>query len=111
MVFKTEVSHKIPVWFSELKMGDWPFHLVNSTYGNYRYFPRVMGVHRRHPASTWMLQNPRKQLICSSARDVMITHFADRPEYQSELVIAKEAYLAAPLKPTLIRQGITVQGY
>lgn len=108
MFFKTELSHKIPSWVGKLKMGDWPFHLMNSSFGNYRYLPRVMGVHRIHKASTWMSQDPQKnKQHVIDAYEIMITESSYNAEFKDQLIVAKAKYQIVH-KPTLIRRGINL---
>ena len=92
-IFRNRDFGALPEWFYELKMGDWPLHLINACDGDYWYIPKVMGVHRLHRQSTWMLQDADKnnQFIID-AYDVMIRGFGADKEHAAFLVDGRQEF-------------------
>jgi glycosyltransferase involved in cell wall biosynthesis len=109
VIFRKSLFKEFPIWFDALKMGDWPLHLLNSQFGDYWYLPKVMGVHRLHIKSMWMLQDAelnKKHTI--DAYDTMIAGFASRPELQKQLIISKDSFInpTSYVHPSLARRGV-----
>jgi glycosyltransferase involved in cell wall biosynthesis len=48
--------------FSDLSVGDWPLHLLNTRNGNYYYIPQVMSVRNLHQTSIWGMQDHKRNL-------------------------------------------------
>ncbi|HOW97358.1 MAG TPA: glycosyltransferase [Kiritimatiellia bacterium] len=49
-------NHLIPDWpepFLDLKMLDWPYHILNALRGTVGFLPEAMAVYRLHAASAW----------------------------------------------------------
>lgn len=102
VVFRNNLFGKFPDWYNELKMGDWPLHLLNSQFGDYWYIPKVMAVHRLHAKSTWMLQDAdRNNQFVIDAYDVMIKGFRENKTYVGFLTAGKESFVRSiqPVKP------------
>jgi glycosyltransferase involved in cell wall biosynthesis len=94
IVFRNNPAFRFPDWYFELKMGDWPLHLLNTSNGDYWYIPKVMGIHRLHKNSVWMLQDAdRINQYITEAFDIMIRGFSDNPAYVQSLSAGKEAFL------------------
>ncbi len=53
VVFKNNLFGEFPVWYHELKMGDWPLHLLNAQFGKIKYLPIVSAIHRNHSTGVW----------------------------------------------------------
>ncbi|MDQ0591901.1 glycosyltransferase involved in cell wall biosynthesis [Chryseobacterium ginsenosidimutans] len=45
VVFRKNVN-KLPDWLSFCPIGDYPLHMINSTFGKIKYFPETMAVYR-----------------------------------------------------------------
>ena len=45
--------HPLPVWFFNIKAGDWALHLLNATQGKIYYSKECMSVYRIHSQSIW----------------------------------------------------------
>ena len=65
VVFRNNLFENYPEWYLnlKLKMGDWPFHILNAQYGNICYINEVMGVHRIHKGGTWHSKSLTNQLL------------------------------------------------
>jgi glycosyltransferase involved in cell wall biosynthesis len=105
MFYRNIEANRLPDWFGELKMGDWPLHLLNATIGKYRFIPKVMGVHRHHTGSTWMQLNTQdtNQYVLD-AYETFIRVFANQVIYQRQLITAKQLFLHPP-KPSMKRRA------
>lgn len=57
VVFKNKLFEKFPKWYTELKMGDWPLHLLNAQYGKIKYLNFHSAIHRNHSSGVWSTQN------------------------------------------------------
>ncbi len=53
VVFRNGLIDEVPDWFYDLKMGDWPLHILNASKGKILYLDEVMGKYRVHPKSVW----------------------------------------------------------
>jgi glycosyltransferase involved in cell wall biosynthesis len=113
VVFKNKLFPIFPKWLYELRMGDWPLHLLNSQFGDYWYIPKIMGVHRLHKGSIWMLQDSalNNQYVVDAYNE-MIRAFADNPILQQQLITAKREFNKPPINTQndkrvgLLRKGI-----
>jgi len=96
IVYRNGLFGDFPEWFTKLKMGDWPLHLLNAQFGDFWYIPKVMGVHRLHHSSMWMLQDAERNIqYVIDAYDLMIEGFASKPQLAEQLRTGKKAFLAA----------------
>jgi len=57
VMFKNKLFDKFPDWYLQLKMGDWPLHLLNAAHGKIKYLPFVSAVHRNHSSGVWSSQH------------------------------------------------------
>ncbi len=57
VVFKNKLFDKFPEWYTQLKMGDWPLHLLNAAHGKIKYLPFASAVHRNHSSGVWSSQH------------------------------------------------------
>ena len=57
VVFKNKLFDKFPDWYTGLKMGDWPLHLLNAAHGKIKYLPFASAVHRNHSSGVWSSQH------------------------------------------------------
>ena len=112
VIYRNKLFGELPDWYHKLKMGDWPLHLLNSQFGDFWYIPKIMGVHRLHKKSSWMLQDPEaNKKYTLEAYDVMIKEFSGKPELQKQLIVAKEYFIHPPKNhssPSVARRGINL---
>lgn len=57
VVFRNKLFEKFPDWYADLKVGDWPLHLLNAQYGAIKFLPVVSAVHRNHSSGVWSSRN------------------------------------------------------
>ncbi len=57
VVFRNKLFEKFPEWYTDLKIGDWPLHLLNAQYGAIKFIPVVSAVHRNHSSGLWSSRN------------------------------------------------------
>ncbi len=94
ILFKNKLFGDIPEWLGNLKMGDWPLHLLNAQYGDFWYIPKVMSVHRLHVKSTWMMQDSSRNVgYVVEAYDAMINEYADKPNLQKQLIHGRIVFI------------------
>jgi glycosyltransferase involved in cell wall biosynthesis len=55
-VFRNFKVRPVPDWINKLKVGDWPMHVLLSTFGNAGYIHKTMAVHRNHSSGTWSVK-------------------------------------------------------
>ena len=53
IVFRNNLVTPFPDWFIQLKVGDWPLHILLSQFGDSFYIHKVMAVHRNHSMGLW----------------------------------------------------------
>lgn len=51
-VFRKQVDH-YPEWMLQVRVGDWPLHLLHAEQGPIHYMPDCMAVYRRHAGGAW----------------------------------------------------------
>jgi glycosyltransferase involved in cell wall biosynthesis len=56
VVFRRHLFERLPYWISRLKMGDWPFHILNALQGRIGYIDETMGVYLVHHGGVWSMQ-------------------------------------------------------
>ena len=59
VVFRTKNIENFPVFFEQLQVGDWAFHILNAEKGKIRYFKDCMSVYRQHEGGMWSSLSPR----------------------------------------------------
>jgi len=53
VMFRRDCARERPEWLGELKMGDWPLHILIAQYGRIGFINEVMGVYRDHGGGLW----------------------------------------------------------
>lgn len=61
-VFRSTKS-ELPLWFNEIKLGDWALHILNSLHGKIQYFNEVTATYRKHENGVFSSLSQCKQLI------------------------------------------------
>jgi glycosyltransferase involved in cell wall biosynthesis len=56
-VFRNNFNSNPPEWFWSLPIGDYPLHLYNAQFGDFKYFDKSMAVYRVGKSGTWSLKN------------------------------------------------------
>jgi glycosyltransferase involved in cell wall biosynthesis len=52
-VFRRELANPLPDWLFELKMADYPLHVLTAQHGKIGYINQVMGLYRIHTGGVW----------------------------------------------------------
>jgi glycosyltransferase involved in cell wall biosynthesis len=109
VMFRNNLFGAFPEWYPQLRIGDWVLHLLNAQFGDFWYMPKIMGVHRLHSKSTWMLQDAglnREYTI--TTYNTMISGFEKRPDLQQQLVTARDLFINPPIirRLSLARRGV-----
>lgn len=75
IVFKNGLATPLPDWLIKLKLGDWPLHILLSTFGQTAYIHKVMAVHRNHSSGLWSNKTKLARVeALIEAYDVMEIH-------------------------------------
>jgi glycosyltransferase involved in cell wall biosynthesis len=95
VMYRNNLFNEFPDWYFRLNMADWPLHLLNSQFGSFWFIPQVMGVHRLHKESVWMLQDvERNREFIKHAYDEMISGFGKgHKELADKLIRGKEKFI------------------
>ena len=56
-MFRNGLMESFPEWYYEMKLGDWPLHVMNARHGSTAYLNEVMGIYRVHSGGVWSTQN------------------------------------------------------
>lgn len=56
VMFRRHLFERLPGWIGRLKMGDWPFHILNALQGRIGYIDETMGVYLVHHGGVWSMQ-------------------------------------------------------
>jgi glycosyltransferase involved in cell wall biosynthesis len=79
VVFRNNLRGQFPPWFRELKLGDWPMHILNAAYGNIGFLPQVMSAYRVHRNGIWNGETPSARIAAIFKMFTAIDHhFAGR---------------------------------
>ncbi len=57
VVYRNKLFTKLPAWYVQAPVGDYPLHMLNSQFGKIKYFPDAMAVHREHSTGAWSGQS------------------------------------------------------
>lgn len=57
VMYRRAQAENVPEWVSKLKMGDWPFHILNALNGKIGYIDEKMGVYVVHHGGIWSTKN------------------------------------------------------
>lgn len=53
VMFRNHLFPTFPAWFFDVKIGDWPLHMLNAQHGDIAYLNEVMGAYRVHEDGIW----------------------------------------------------------
>ena len=76
VVFRNHLFDALPDWFFDLKIGDWPLHILNARHGHIGYIGDVMAAYRIHSGGAWSAI-PQYQLTRNSVEmlELVNAHF------------------------------------
>ena len=57
VMYRRGLIQKTPDWFDNLKMGDWPTHILNAHYGKVGFIDETLAVYVVHPGGIWSTKN------------------------------------------------------
>jgi len=72
VMFRNKLFPDLPDWFYQLRLGDWPLHILNAQYGKIGYVDGVMSAYRKHAGGVWSARTPHKQKL--EGEISMLTH-------------------------------------
>lgn len=53
VMFRSGLIGEFPEWFEQVKLLDWPLHILNAQHGDVGFINDVMAVYRIHPGAIW----------------------------------------------------------
>jgi glycosyltransferase involved in cell wall biosynthesis len=53
VVSRNALFGEFPAWYYQLKLGDWPLHILRAVHGKIGYLPEIMASYRIHPQGAW----------------------------------------------------------
>lgn len=102
---------KIPDFFKELKLGDWPLHMLHAEYGKIKYFPQSMSVYRVHSGGSWTSADNIQRLDAAiEVLKKMNIYFKNRYALQINKLINRSIFEKA-LSCLEIKQYSTADNY
>ncbi len=63
VVFRRGLFDRLPDWYFNSAMGDWPLHILNAQHGSIGYINEVMATYRVHAGGFSSSQRPSRQLL------------------------------------------------
>ena len=61
VMFVNNLFEDFPEWFKNFKVGDWPLHILNASYGKIKFMDEVMSAYRIHPGGIASMTDMIKQ--------------------------------------------------
>jgi glycosyltransferase involved in cell wall biosynthesis len=62
VMFRGGLIKEFPDWYTTLRIGDWPLHVMNAQHGKIGYLDDVMAVYRVHEGSLWSSRDRLDQI-------------------------------------------------
>jgi len=92
VMFRRDLFGPPPDWFFELKLGDWPLHVLNAQYGWVGYIDEVMASYRVHGDGVWSTTDMAYRVRAAvQAFEALDQHLDPkyRPQIKTSLASAK----------------------
>jgi glycosyltransferase involved in cell wall biosynthesis len=61
-LFRKNALKKLPEWYSNLPIGDWPLYILYAQHGKIGYINEILAVYRIHSGGAWAKQNNIQKL-------------------------------------------------
>ncbi|MEM8709761.1 MAG: glycosyltransferase family 2 protein, partial [Planctomycetota bacterium] len=85
VMFRRGLFGEYPDWYTDVDVGDWPLHLLNTIHGGpYAYVPDVVSAHRNHSDGIWS-----KRTSADQAASTLRTHELFLRVLPKDLVITR----------------------
>jgi glycosyltransferase involved in cell wall biosynthesis len=107
VMYRNSLKVEFPEWFFKLKMADWPLHLLYARFGPFWYIPKIMGVHRLHSESVWMLQDSSRnnQFVVEAYEEMIKGYYTDKI-HLDKLIKAKTEFIKAIKLNGIDKEGL-----
>lgn len=73
-MFRNKLFDRLPPWFSESVLGDWPLNIMNAAHGNIGFTREPMSAYRKHGNGVWTGMGRARQLMLTFRMFSMIDH-------------------------------------
>jgi glycosyltransferase involved in cell wall biosynthesis len=120
VMYRWSLFRGFPDWFAQLKMGDWPMHMLMARYGNIAFLRETMGAYRRHPQGVW---SGKGEIYSLQARIELFQHVGEALDPKYEPIVRERLftlhhwlaleYIAAgdlPAARGIFRQSLALPG-
>ncbi len=74
VVFRHRLFPALPAWFRDLKLGDWPLHILNAAHGDIGYLPPAMSAYRIHRGGIWSGETQAARMVAIFQMFTAIDH-------------------------------------
>jgi len=82
VMYRRSAMPKLPPWFTQLRMSDWPLHILVAQHGSIGFISEVMGCYRMHKQGSWYsLDLIQKYLYILKAYHAFRQYFSDNKCY------------------------------
>lgn len=62
VLYRNPTAYKLPDWFWQCSLGDYALHMINGTFGKYKYFSEPMAVYRHHSDGLHSMKTYEQQI-------------------------------------------------
>lgn len=91
VLYRNYFSEGLPIWFMDIKLGDWALHIYHAQFGKIKYIPKIMSVYRIHGEGTWTKSNEiERNTNTIESINILIDVFRDNKLLVENLNIGKE---------------------
>ncbi|GAM08919.1 putative protein [Geobacter sp. OR-1] len=93
VMYRRSAMPKLPPWFTQLRMSDWPLHILTAQNGNIGYINEVMGCYRMHSQGSWYaITLLNKYLYILKAYEILQQHFCENISYSKKIKKIRSKY-------------------
>lgn len=73
VMYRGGILRRIPEWFLDMPMGDWPLHILHAEHGFIGYLSDIMSLYRVHAKSVWtslaLVERTRRSIAAAGTMD------------------------------------------
>ncbi|WP_428305365.1 glycosyltransferase [Lacipirellula sp.] len=73
-MFRNRLFDRLPDWFTQTNLGDWPLNILNAAHGNIGFTKEPMSAYRKHAGGLWTGMDRGRQLMLTFRMFSMIDH-------------------------------------
>lgn len=100
VMYRALPASALPQWIEQTPLTDYALHMLHASQGDIHFDRRPMAVYRRYSRGIWSGDNRRALELARDIRQLLISHFADRPEVTDRLRRSLDSILEALASPS-----------